>query len=54
MKRAIIIHDWEGYPEECWFPWLKKELEANGFKVDVPAMPNSAKPKMSEWMPYLS
>jgi hypothetical protein len=26
-KRVFIIHGWEGYPEEGWFPWLKKELE---------------------------
>ena len=31
MKRVYIIHGWEGYPEEGWFPWLKKELEDRGF-----------------------
>ena len=28
MQRVFIIHGWDGYPEEGWFPWLKKELEA--------------------------
>jgi predicted alpha/beta hydrolase family esterase len=28
-ERVFIIHGWEGYPEEGWFPWLKKELENN-------------------------
>ena len=30
MKKVFIIHGWEGYPEEGWFPWLKKELESRG------------------------
>ena len=40
MKRVFIIHGWGGYPEEGWLPWLKKELEKNGFKVFVPAIKN--------------
>lgn len=23
QKRAFIIHGWNGYSEEGWFPWLK-------------------------------
>jgi len=53
MKRAIIIHCWEGYPEYCWYPYAKKELEARGFEVKVPAMPDTENPKMSEWLPAL-
>ena len=32
-KRVFIVHGWDGYPEEVWFPWLKKELEAKGFEA---------------------
>lgn len=53
MKKAILIHGWEGSPEEGWRPWLKKELEQCGFEVAVPAMPNPAKPNMKEWLSYL-
>ncbi len=53
MKRVFIIHGWEGYPEEGWYPWLKKELEKNGFEVFVPAMPNTDEPKINEWVGYL-
>jgi len=53
MKRVFIIHGWEGFPEEGWFPWLKKELEAKGFMVQVPAMPNTAEPKIETWVPFL-
>lgn len=54
MKRVFIVHGWGGYPEEGWFPWLKKELEAKGFKVLIPSMPNPLIPTMEEWIPYLA
>lgn len=53
MKRAIIIHCWEGYPEYCWYPWVKKELEAKGFQVEVPAFPDTENPKLNSWLPKL-
>lgn len=46
MKRAFIIYDWDDYSNENWFPWLKTELEKNSFQVYVPAMPESAEPKI--------
>ncbi|MBI2582787.1 alpha/beta hydrolase, partial [Candidatus Azambacteria bacterium] len=52
--RVFIIHGWEGYPEEGWFPWLKRELESRGFEVRVPAMPDTAKPKIEAWISYLA
>lgn len=54
MKRAIIVHGWDGFPEECWFPWLKRELEARGFAVSVPQMPEAATPKIELWVPKLA
>lgn len=53
MKRAFIIHGWEGYPEEGWFPWLKNELEKKGFIVQVPSMPHSSEPTINDWVSYL-
>jgi predicted alpha/beta hydrolase family esterase len=53
MKRAIIIHAWEETPTGQWLPWLKKELESAGWKVGVPEMPNTKKPKLNEWMDTL-
>lgn len=52
-KHAIIIHGWDGSPEDCWFPYLKQELEKRGFDVDVPAMPSPNHPKMQEWVSKL-
>lgn len=53
QKRVFIIHGWEGTPESNWFPWLKKQLEAQGFEVMVPAMPNTDNPIFFEWLAYL-
>lgn len=53
-KRVFIIHGWEGYPEEGWLPWLKKELKKKDFEVFVPAMPNTEEPKIEEWVPFLA
>jgi len=52
-ERIFIIHGWDGYPEEGWFPWLKKELEARGFTAVAPAMPNPRKPTIPEWVSFL-
>ena len=54
MKRVFIIHGWDGYPEEGWFPWLKKELESKDFKVFVPVMPNASEPKIETWIPFIA
>ncbi len=53
MKRAYLIHGWEGYPENNWFPWLKKELEKKGFEVFIPAMPEPETPNRFKWVKTL-
>ena len=53
-RRVFIIHGWDGYPDEGWFPWLKTKLEKNGFQVHVPSMPEPAEPKIEPWVSHLS
>lgn len=53
-KRVIIVHGWDGYPEEGWFPWLKQQLKARGFEVIVPQLPNADEPHIERWVPALS
>ena len=53
MKRVFLIHGWEGYPDNCWFPWLKAELKEKGFEVIIPAMPSPDNPKIGEWVNFL-
>lgn len=53
MKRAIIVHCWEGYPEYCWYPYAKSELEKKNFEVKVPAFPDTENPKENAWVAFL-
>ena len=53
MKKVYMIHGWDGTPEESWFPWLKKELEAKGFEVIAPQMPDADLPRIEKWVPAL-
>lgn len=53
-KRVFIVYGWDGYPEEGWFPWLKKELEVKGFEVYVPQLPEAGRPRINNWVPKLA
>ena len=54
MKRAFLIHGWEGKPNDHWFPWLTLELRAEGWEVNAPQMPHPDKPGVSEWTGFLN
>ena len=53
MKRVIIVHCWDGTPESCWYPWLKRELTPKRIHVVIPAMPESDAPKQALSVPKL-
>jgi uncharacterized protein len=53
MKRVIIVHCWDGYPEYCWYPRVKQELSSEGFDVQVPAFPETEAPQLVKWLPVL-
>ncbi len=53
MKKVVIVHGWKGFPENCWYPKTKKELEEKGYKVSVPQMPDVNHPKLSLWLKKL-
>ncbi len=50
MKTVYLIHGWGGNPHNCWFPWLKSNLENLGYKVSAFPMPNSNEPAIAEWV----
>jgi predicted alpha/beta hydrolase family esterase len=54
MKRVFVVHGYTGYPDKNWFPWLKRELEAMGMQVSVPALPNTESPALDEWLDHLA
>lgn len=53
MRKAIIIHGFEGIGNSNFFPWLKQELEKNEFEVLLPDLPNSAHPDFDELTKFL-
>ena len=53
-KRVFLVHCWEGYPDYGWYPWFKKGLEAKGFEVHVPAMPDTDNPEFGAWLEHLT
>ena len=53
-KRVFIVHGWGGNPEGHWLPWLKGELEAIGFAVSVPRLPDTDTPRIHPWVSMLS
>jgi len=54
MKKVFIVHGWASSSEkDPIYGWLKAELEAKGFEVSVPDLPNSEEPKIDEWMPFI-
>ena len=50
----VIIHGVYANPEENWFPWLKKELEAQGYEVMVPKFPTPIGQSPESWLRVLS
>ncbi len=44
MKTAVILHGVDEVPESGWFPWLKAQLEAAGYDVWVPTLPDGHTP----------
>ncbi len=53
MKNAIILHGWGNGSQDNWFSWLKAELEKIGWKVWVPDLPETSRPDVSNWDPYI-
>lgn len=53
MKKVIIVHCWEGYPEYCWYPHVKNELQNKGFEVNVSLFPETNHPQLNQWLPKL-
>ncbi len=49
-NRAVLVHGIDGRPNGSFRPWLRDELEKNGFEVLIPKMPNSSKPSLASWV----
>lgn len=45
---VILIHGYEGNPENHWFPYIKENLEKHGVEVFAPEMPTEHTPE--KWL----
>jgi predicted alpha/beta hydrolase family esterase len=51
--RVIIVHGWDGAPEEGWFPWLKGQLKSHNIEAVIPTMPHPERPTIEDWITTL-
>ncbi|MFH1587914.1 MAG: alpha/beta hydrolase [Candidatus Diapherotrites archaeon] len=49
MTNIFIFHGTAGFPEENWFPWLKKKLESINCEVLVPQFPTPKGQSLANW-----
>ncbi len=49
----VILHGYTGLPNKNFIPWLKKQLEGQGYKVQAPELPNTKNPKEKEQVNYV-
>lgn len=50
MSNTFIIHGTDGNPDENWIPWLKGQLEQEGYEVVVPRFPTPEEQSLEAWM----
>jgi len=53
MKQAVILHGTDGNPEGNWQPWLKAKLEAAGYQIWVPQLPECHTPNRETYGNFL-
>lgn len=53
MRNTIIFHGTSSGPHQFWFPWLKKSLEALGYNVWLPQLPDADHPRLETWLPFV-
>ena len=49
IPKVIIIHGTGGHPDRNWFPWLKQEVIALGYRAAVPAFPTPSGQSLRTW-----
>ncbi len=50
MASFILVHGTGGNPDECFYPWLRKELEKRGHKVYIPFFPTPIDQNLKSWL----
>lgn len=52
-KRVFLVHGWASSPEDCWFPWIREELEARGYDIRPISFPDPKHPDPARWLDLL-
>ncbi|MFH1620828.1 MAG: alpha/beta fold hydrolase [Patescibacteria group bacterium] len=51
--KVIMVHGYLGFPQNCWFPWLQKELKKKKISSMALTMPDPAFPDRYAWQETL-
>ena len=54
MNKIYMVHCWDGTKDDGWYPWIDKKLSESGNQVYRFNMPDTANPKIEEWVSFLN
>ena len=54
MKKIYLVHCWDGTSSDGWYPWLAEKINNKNVNLNKFDMPNTANPKIDEWVDYLN
>ena len=54
MKKIYLVHCWDGTSSDGWYPWLAEKISDNNVDLIKFDMPNTACPKIDEWVGTLN
>lgn len=54
MKKIYLVHCWDGKSSDGWYPWLAEKISDNNVDLIKFDMPNTACPKIDEWVGTLN
>lgn len=53
-QKVLMIHGFESDADSNWFPWMKQELEKQGFEVFAPSISDAEHPDLEQWLGELA
>ena len=53
MNKIYIVHCWDGTKDDGWYPWIDEKLSNDNNIVYRFNMPDTANPKIGEWVSFL-